>query len=62
MDIGQAVRYGLGVQAFVTVGPEHLEKIDESLGSLSSYLGVARGVHRGDGLDRDALRRQAEAG
>lgn len=39
-DIGQAVRGGLGVQAFVTVGPEHLEKIDESMGSLSSYLGV----------------------
>jgi len=39
-DIGQAVRGGLGVQTFVTFRADHLEKIDESLGSLSSYLGV----------------------
>jgi len=37
-DLGQAVRGGLGVQTLVTIRADHLGEIDESLGSLSSYL------------------------
>ncbi len=39
-DVGQAVRGGLGAQTLAMVRPEHLEKIDDSLGSLSAHLGV----------------------
>jgi len=37
-DLGQAARGGLGVQTLVTISADHLGEIDESLGSLSSYL------------------------
>jgi NADPH-dependent curcumin reductase CurA len=37
---GQAVRGGLGAQTIATVTPEHLEKVDDSVASLSSHLGV----------------------
>lgn len=39
-DVGQAVRGGLGVQTLATVRPEHLQKIDDSLGPLSNHLGA----------------------
>ena len=39
-DVGQAVRGGLGAQTFATLRPDHLEKIDDSLGPLSAHLGA----------------------
>jgi NADPH-dependent curcumin reductase CurA len=36
---GQAVRGGLGAQTIATVTAEMLERIDDSVGSLSAYLG-----------------------
>ena len=42
-DEGQAVRGGLGAQTIATVSPKSIEKIDDSVGSLSHYLGVLGG-------------------
>lgn len=39
-DEGQAVRGGLGAQTIATVTPGMLEKVDDSVGSLSAYLGA----------------------
>lgn len=39
-DVGQAVRGGLGAQTIATVDPEHLERVDDSLGPLSAHLGA----------------------
>ncbi len=39
-DEGQAVRGGLGSQTIATVTPKMLEKVDDSVGSLSVYLGA----------------------
>jgi NADPH-dependent curcumin reductase CurA len=38
--VGQAVRGGLGAQTVATVNPAHLERIDDSNGSLSAHLGA----------------------
>jgi NADPH-dependent curcumin reductase CurA len=40
---GEAVRGGLGAQTIATVSPKSIEKIDDSVGSLSHYLGVLGG-------------------
>lgn len=40
---GQAVRGGLGAQTIATVTEEQLEKIDDSVESLSSHLGILGG-------------------
>lgn len=37
---GDAVRGGLGAQTIASVAPSAIQKIDESLGSLSSHLGI----------------------
>lgn len=42
-DIGQAVRGGLGAQTIATVTPDLIQRIDDSVGSLSTYLGVLGG-------------------
>ena len=39
-EVGQAVVGGLGVQTFATLRPDHLHRVDDSLGSLSHHLGV----------------------
>ena len=39
-EVGQAVLGGLGVQTIATLRPDELHPIDESVGSLSHYLGV----------------------
>ncbi len=39
-DVGQAVGGGLGVQTIATLRPDHLTKIDDSIGPLSHHLGV----------------------
>ena len=39
-DVGQAVVGGLGVQTIATLRPEHLSKVDDSIGPLSHHLGV----------------------
>ncbi|HUV18058.1 MAG TPA: NADP-dependent oxidoreductase [Ilumatobacteraceae bacterium] len=39
-EVGQAVAGGLGVQTFATLRPDHLHRVDDSLGSLSHHLGV----------------------
>lgn len=44
--VGQAVKGHLGAQTVATLNPEHLEKLDDSVGSLSRYLG-ALGVSTG---------------
>jgi hypothetical protein len=38
--VGTAVRGGLGAQSVATVRPEHLERVDDSIGSLSAHLGA----------------------
>jgi NADPH-dependent curcumin reductase CurA len=38
--VGQAVRGGLGAQTVAAVNPAHLERIDDSIGSLSAHLGA----------------------
>lgn len=38
--IGEAVRGGFGAQTIATVLPQDIERIDESVGSLSAYLGA----------------------
>ena len=38
-DKGQVVRGGLGVQTIATVMPKMLEKVDDTVGSLSVHLG-----------------------
>jgi NADPH-dependent curcumin reductase CurA len=40
---GQAVRGGLGAQTIATVSPRSIERVDDSIGSLSHYLGVLGG-------------------
>ena len=40
---GQAVRGGLGAQTIATVTPDLIKRVDDSVGSLSSYLGVLGG-------------------
>ncbi|MFT4677719.1 MAG: NADPH-dependent curcumin reductase CurA [Candidatus Azotimanducaceae bacterium] len=40
---GQAVRGGFGAQTIATVTEKHLEKIDDSVESLSSHLGILGG-------------------
>lgn len=39
-DVGQAVRGGFGVQTFVDLPPELVERIDDAAAPLSAYLGV----------------------
>jgi NADPH-dependent curcumin reductase CurA len=39
-NVGQAVRGGFGAQTIATVNPEHIEKIDDSVASLSAHLGA----------------------
>ena len=39
-DKGQAVRGGLGAQTIATVMPKMLEKVDDTVGSLSAHLGA----------------------
>ena len=39
-EVGQAVRGGLGAQTIATVNPGQIEKIDDSVGSLSAHLGA----------------------
>ena len=39
-DVGQAVRGRLGAQTLATLRPAALEKIDDSLGALSTHLGA----------------------
>ncbi|MFT4825125.1 MAG: NADPH-dependent curcumin reductase CurA [Halioglobus sp.] len=41
--IGEPVRGGFGAQTIATVSAESLEKIDDSVGSLSAYLGALSG-------------------
>lgn len=41
--IGEPVRGGFGAQTIATVSAEQLEKIDDSVGSLSAYLGALSG-------------------
>lgn len=38
--IGDAVRGGLGAQTVATVSPKVIQKIDDSVGSLSTHLGI----------------------
>jgi len=40
---GQPVRGGLGAQTIATVTPKLIERIDDSVGSLSAHLGVLGG-------------------
>ena len=61
--VGQAVRGGLGAQTVATVRPEHLERIDDSVGSLSAHLGAlgpSSGVTAWIGMRRVAKTRPGD--
>ena len=42
-DVGQAVRGGLGAQTIATVDPSAVERVDDTVGPVSRYLGALGG-------------------